>query len=226
MCHRAQRRVRIRSRRQDDQTCAADQAQCDDASAQRVGELISQRMQAIRDEQNTRRLRMRGHAVASCNGNYLLNIGPDRNDEMTAGSRRILDAFRQWTGTYGESIYGTKGSPFAAEPEWGRFTRKAGTLFVHVFTWPEGGELRAAGSRLRALPTMWTILGRTSDPVRVNELISHRDYEHRSDESRLVVSTGGRPSGCRSRWWRSCSVTPRRRRPVSGEQGPGLGWVE
>ncbi|PYC88370.1 hypothetical protein C7C46_00365 [Streptomyces tateyamensis] len=41
-----------------------------------------------------------------------------------------------------DSIYGTTGSPFTAEPSWGKFTRKSGKLYAHVFSWPGNGTLQ------------------------------------------------------------------------------------
>jgi hypothetical protein len=38
--------------------------------------------------------------------------------------------------TYGDSIHGASGSPFAWQPGWGTITKKQGKLFAHVFNWP------------------------------------------------------------------------------------------
>ncbi|MFJ2113407.1 alpha-L-fucosidase [Streptomyces sp. NPDC087850] len=80
--------------------------------------------------------------VVSRDGNYLLNIGPRGDGTVTAGSVNILSGFGAWMSTYGDSIYGTTGSPFTTEPEWGKVTAKRGKLFAHVFTWPADGVLR------------------------------------------------------------------------------------
>ena len=49
----------------------------------------------------------------------------------------------------GESVYGTQAALF--RPEWGRVTRKDGTLYLHVFDWPEDGILAmpALGNKVR-----------------------------------------------------------------------------
>jgi alpha-L-fucosidase len=52
-----------------------------------------------------------------------------------------LAAVGRWVRVHGEAIYGTTASPFAAPFAWGRVTRKAGTLYVHVFDWPASGTL-------------------------------------------------------------------------------------
>jgi len=80
--------------------------------------------------------------VVSRDGNYLLNIGPKGDGTPTPGSVTVLQGLANWMGTNSDSIYGTSGSPFTAEPSWGKFTKKNGKLFAHVFTWPTGGTLQ------------------------------------------------------------------------------------
>ncbi|MFI6931052.1 alpha-L-fucosidase [Streptomyces sp. NPDC050287] len=80
--------------------------------------------------------------VVSRDGNYLLNIGPKGDGTVTSGTANVLNGFATWMSTYGDSIYGTSGSPFAAEPSWGKVTAKSGKLFAHVFSWPTDGVLR------------------------------------------------------------------------------------
>ncbi|GAB3169079.1 alpha-L-fucosidase [Myceligenerans halotolerans] len=80
--------------------------------------------------------------VVSRDGNLLLNIGPKGDGSITDGSVTILNGLGSWMSTYGDSVYGTSGSPFAAEPSWGRVTKKNGKLFAHVFTWPANGVLQ------------------------------------------------------------------------------------
>ena len=45
-----------------------------------------------------------------------------------------------WLAVNGDAIYGTTASPFD-KPEWGRYTQKPGTLFAHIFDWPEHNKL-------------------------------------------------------------------------------------
>ncbi|WP_035803829.1 alpha-L-fucosidase [Kitasatospora mediocidica] len=80
--------------------------------------------------------------VASRDGNYLLNIGPKGDGTPTPGSVTILQGLASWMAVNSDSIYGTSGSPFTAEPSWGKFTRKSGKLFAHVFSWPSNGTLQ------------------------------------------------------------------------------------
>uniref|UniRef100_A0AAU2VGI9 alpha-L-fucosidase n=1 Tax=Streptomyces sp. NBC_00003 TaxID=2903608 RepID=A0AAU2VGI9_9ACTN len=85
--------------------------------------------------------------VVSRDGNYLLNIGPKGDGTATPGSVTVLNGLASWMAIYSDSIHGTSGSPFAAEPAWGRITKKNGKLFAHVFTWPTNGTLQIPAVR-------------------------------------------------------------------------------
>jgi len=86
--------------------------------------------------------------VASKGGNFLLNVGPTAEGLIPLPAINRLEAMGKWMKTNGESIYGTKASPFKYLP-WGRCTQKAilnGTrLYLHVFEWPENGKLVVPG---------------------------------------------------------------------------------
>ncbi len=86
--------------------------------------------------------------IASKNGNYLLNVGPDALGQFPEGSITALKGIGQWMKINGASIYGTQGSPLPALP-WGRCTQKtkggATTLYLHVFNWPADGKLHVPG---------------------------------------------------------------------------------
>ncbi|OJU48563.1 MAG: hypothetical protein BGN96_11615 [Bacteroidales bacterium 45-6] len=78
----------------------------------------------------------------SRDGNYLLNIGPKGDGTVPSESIIKLDSVGNWMDVYGSSIYGASRSPFSSEPAWGLYTKKAGKLYVHVFSWPENGLLK------------------------------------------------------------------------------------
>ena len=86
--------------------------------------------------------------IASKNGNYLLNVGPDANGEFPQGSLTALKGIGEWMKVNGASIYATQGSPLPAL-DWGRCTQKkknnTTTLYLHVFNWPTNGELHVPG---------------------------------------------------------------------------------
>ena len=71
--------------------------------------------------------------TAGMGANLLLNIGPQPNGQLPATALERLRDMGQWMRRYGETIYGTEGSPFPAQ-EWGTSTRKGNRLFVHILT--------------------------------------------------------------------------------------------
>lgn len=96
--------------------------------------------------------------AASKGGNYLLNVGPDAAGRIPQPSVERLAAMGKWLHVNGDAIYGTGASPFEHQLPWGRVTTKPGKLYLHVFDWPEQGELRVPtlpagqGSVERAYP--------------------------------------------------------------------------
>jgi alpha-L-fucosidase len=90
--------------------------------------------------------------IASKGGNYLLNVGPTKEGEIPEPSIERLKEIGRWMKVNGESIYGTTASPFP-KPAWGRYTKKPGVLYAHVFDWPKDGTLSIplAGAGVKAL---------------------------------------------------------------------------
>ncbi len=90
--------------------------------------------------------------IAGKGGNYLLNVSPTGQGTLLPQATERLKAIGRWMKVNGESIYDTTAGPFGKLP-WGRCTRKAvadGTiLYLHVFDWPETGELPVPGLRNR-----------------------------------------------------------------------------
>ncbi len=86
--------------------------------------------------------------IASKGGNFLLNVGPTSEGLIPMSSIERLKTMGKWMKINGESIYGTKASPFK-KLDWGRCTQKTidgGTrLYLHVFDWPEDGKLIVPG---------------------------------------------------------------------------------
>lgn len=67
------------------------------------------------------------------NGNLLFNVGPMLDGRMELRQIKRLKAMGDWLKIYGESIYGTKGGPYAPNNTFAT-TRKGNSLFVHVFS--------------------------------------------------------------------------------------------
>lgn len=82
--------------------------------------------------------------IVSKGGNYLLNIGPKGDGSVPKESIESMKAIGEWMAVNGEAIHDTTASPFE-KPAWGRYTKKPGTLYAHVFDWPADGKLLLAG---------------------------------------------------------------------------------
>jgi alpha-L-fucosidase len=85
--------------------------------------------------------------IVSKGGNYLLNIGPKGDGSIPVESVEAMRAIGAWMATNGEAIYDTTASPFE-RPSWGRYTKKPGRLYAHVFEWPREGTLEIAAKGL------------------------------------------------------------------------------
>ena len=71
---------------------------------------------------------------AGGDGNLLLNVGPMPTGEIEPRQVEVLKGVGAWLSKCGESIYGTRGGPFKPD-RYGACTRKANTLFLHIFNW-------------------------------------------------------------------------------------------
>ncbi len=73
---------------------------------------------------------------AGMNANLLLNVGPKPDGTIDDVSAERLRGMGEWLEQYGETIYGTRGGPVAAQ-EWGVTTKKPGVVYVHILKKPE-----------------------------------------------------------------------------------------
>lgn len=71
------------------------------------------------------------------NGNLLLNVGPDGDGVIPAGSVTVLTEVGRWMERHAESIRGCSEAGLP-KPEWGWYTRRGQTLYAHVFDQPFG----------------------------------------------------------------------------------------
>ena len=87
---------------------------------------------------------------ASRGGNMLLNVGPDAEGRIPEAASKTLREIGGWLSTNGESIYGTRHSPYVPIPWNGGCTMRnlpdgKTELYVHPYGWPEAGEAALPG---------------------------------------------------------------------------------
>ena len=68
----------------------------------------------------------------SKDGNLLLNVGPTAKGEFPRQTVQLLSEVGEWMHENSESIYGC-GSAGLPTPEFGRYTKKDGVIYAHVF---------------------------------------------------------------------------------------------
>jgi alpha-L-fucosidase len=69
--------------------------------------------------------------VVGGDGNFLFNVGPMPDGRIEPGQVERLHEIGEWLRQYGESIYGTRGGPFAPDT-WGAATRKGNKIYLHL----------------------------------------------------------------------------------------------
>ena len=87
--------------------------------------------------------------IAGKGGNFLLNVGPRGDGSIPERSVELLAEIGAWMRVHGESIRGTLPGPFDTTP-WGACTMRrlendVTQLYLHVFDWPEDGQIRVPG---------------------------------------------------------------------------------
>ncbi|MBN1642057.1 MAG: alpha-L-fucosidase [Anaerolineae bacterium] len=103
--------------------------------------------------------------IASKNGNYLLNVGPTAEGAIPQPSVDRLLAMGAWLDANGEAVYGTQPGPIQGEA-WVRSTSKPGAVYLHVFDWPAGGQIRVASPGPVTGAYLLADAGRAPLPVR------------------------------------------------------------
>lgn len=82
--------------------------------------------------------------AASMGGNYLLNVSPTAIGTLAPTAIENLEAVGEWMDINSQSIYNTQASP-CGNCDWGYITMKtannATKLYLHLFEWPEDGEI-------------------------------------------------------------------------------------
>ncbi len=65
-------------------------------------------------------------------GNWLVNIGPDKNGKVSQEVRRRMGEVGSWLRTYGESIYATEAGPFEPVDEVYGSTFRENKVYIHI----------------------------------------------------------------------------------------------
>ena len=79
--------------------------------------------------------------AVSKGGNFLLNVGPKASGLIPQTSVERLREIGAWMKVNSEAIYCASEYPIG-QPQWGRFTKKPGKLYAHIFDWPKDQRLR------------------------------------------------------------------------------------
>ncbi len=103
-------------------------------------------------------------------GNTLMNIGPMGNGEIDPSDLKILTGIGEWMDVNEASIRGAGRTPLPVQ-SWGESTRKGDLLFLHVFNWPENGELILSGLK-SDIKMAWLLSDPKKDILPVKELSS------------------------------------------------------
>ncbi|MCH6255122.1 alpha-L-fucosidase [Puniceicoccaceae bacterium K14] len=82
--------------------------------------------------------------IAAKGGNFLMNVGPRPDGELSQGEYEAMAAVGDWMEINSDSIYETDQSLFNNLP-WGQSTTKGNTVYLHVYDWPSDGKLIVPG---------------------------------------------------------------------------------
>ena len=74
--------------------------------------------------------------AAGYDANLLLNVGPRPDGTIQPEFVARLKEVGDWLAKSGETVYGTRGGPFAPR-NWGVTTHKGNQVFVHVLDWKD-----------------------------------------------------------------------------------------
>jgi len=106
--------------------------------------------------------------IASKGGNYLLNVGPTAKGVIPQPSVDRLLAMGDWLTVNGESVYGTAPGPVQGL-EGCRSTAKGDKVYLHVFDWPQGGQIRIPGLQRPAGAYLLNDASRAALPITAGE---------------------------------------------------------
>jgi alpha-L-fucosidase len=81
-------------------------------------------------------------SIAGRSGNFLLNVGPDKNGTVPQASVDRLHGMGDWLNANGQgaAVYGARTPGLVSEPSWGSVSRAGDKLYASVFNWPGAGN--------------------------------------------------------------------------------------
>lgn len=120
--------------------------------------------------------------ITCMGGNYLLNIGPKSDGTVVTYEQDVLKGIGEWTNIHKEAIFNTEVNPFK-KLSWGYSSvrRARNQLYLHVFDWPENGELLVPGLQNKIKHAY-----HLSDPKKTDLLVS----EVGADKKIIIGETG------------------------------------
>jgi len=101
-------------------------------------------------------------------GNILLNIPPKGDGIWDKRDAAILAGIGKWMKVNATSIYGTSANPLPLQ-SWGEITKKADTLYLHVFEWPKDGNLIVGGLNIK-VKSAFLLADPTKKPLKYKQL--------------------------------------------------------
>jgi len=117
-------------------------------------------------------------------------VGPKADGTFPQESIELLKGMGAWMKVNGESIYGTKASPFGLFP-WGRCTKKENgqntLLYFSVFEWPKDGKLSIPGLKNKIVSAKFLANGVSLKTERKDDGVIINIPEKALDENATVI---------------------------------------
>jgi alpha-L-fucosidase len=105
--------------------------------------------------------------ATSRGGNILMNAGPMGNGKWDQSDVDLFKSVGDWLKIYGEAIYGNVPTGLPVQ-NWGVTTRRGDILYLHVYDWPEDGQL-IVGGLTSGISEARILSGETVESLRISE---------------------------------------------------------
>ncbi|WP_316814955.1 alpha-L-fucosidase [Pedobacter nyackensis] len=105
---------------------------------------------------------------ASRGANLLMNLGPKGDGSFDQKDQHILDTIGSWLAKNGTAVYGTERSSLPI-PAWGVVTERGQRLYLHVFNWPNDGNLIVGGLKSK-VKTAYFLADKNKNKLEVKRL--------------------------------------------------------